>query len=104
VAAALDGGAAPEAAWAPLDGDVEGARRIGRAAVRSADSGAALAGALARVAEDLRADRAAAAEAAARRAGVLVVLPLVLCFLPAFLLVGVVPVVVAVLGDALAGP
>ncbi|HEX7746632.1 MAG TPA: secretion system protein, partial [Micromonosporaceae bacterium] len=54
-----------------------------------------------RVADDLRADRAAAAEAAARRAGVLVVLPLGLCFLPAFILAGLVPVIVAVLGDVL---
>jgi Flp pilus assembly protein TadB len=49
----------------------------------------------------LRADRSLAAEAAARRAGVLIVLPLGLCFLPAFLLAGLVPVVVAVIGDVL---
>jgi pilus assembly protein TadC len=58
-----------------------------------------LAGALSRLAEDLRADRLVRAEAAARRAGVLIVLPLGLCFLPAFLLAGIVPVIVAVLGD-----
>jgi pilus assembly protein TadC len=40
-------------------------------------------------------------EAAARRAGVLVVLPLGLCFLPAFVFAGLVPVIVAVLGDVL---
>ena len=39
--------------------------------------------------------------AAARRSGVLIVLPLGLCFLPAFVLAGLVPVVVAVLGDVL---
>ena len=39
--------------------------------------------------------------AAARTAGVLVVLPLGLCFLPAFVLAGLVPVVVAVVGDVL---
>jgi pilus assembly protein TadC len=60
-----------------------------------------MAGALGRVAADLRAARRADAEAAAQRLGVLVVLPLGLCFLPAFLLTGVVPVVVAVLGDVL---
>ena len=49
----------------------------------------------------LRADRKVAVEAAAQRAGVLIVLPLGLCFLPAFLLAGLVPVVVAVLGDVL---
>jgi pilus assembly protein TadC len=58
-------------------------------------------GALGRLADDLRAARAARAEAGAQRLGVLVVLPLGLCFLPAFLLTGVVPVIVAVLGDVL---
>jgi hypothetical protein len=51
------------------------------------------------VAADLRAARAASADGTARRVGVLAVLPLGLCFLPAFLLTGVVPVVVAVLGE-----
>lgn len=93
-------GAPPDEAWAHL-APVAGAERLIRAAVRSHDSGAALAGALTRVADDLRVDRAVAAEAAARRAGVLVVLPLGLCFLPAFVLAGLVPVIVAVLGDVL---
>ncbi|PSK61713.1 hypothetical protein B0E53_06380 [Micromonospora sp. MH33] len=70
-------------------------------ATRSSSSGAALAGALTRLADDLRSDRSTAAEAAARRAGVLIVLPLGLCFLPAFILAGLVPVIVAVLGDVL---
>ncbi|WP_338090909.1 type II secretion system F family protein [Planosporangium thailandense] len=100
VATALRLGARPVEAWAPLT-DVPGVERVCRAAVRSADSGGAMAGALDRVAGDLRAIRAARAEAAAQRLGVLVVLPLGLCFLPAFLLTGVVPVVVAVLGDVL---
>jgi Flp pilus assembly protein TadB len=99
VARSLSDGAAPAEAWAHL-ADVTGAARLVRAAVRSAESGAALGGALGRLGEDLRAARAAAAEAAARRVGVLAVLPLGLCFLPAFVLTGVVPVVVAVLGDA----
>jgi Flp pilus assembly protein TadB len=93
-------GAGPAEAWAQLS-DVPGADRLIRAAIRSSASGGALAGALARLADDLRADRTVAAEAAARRAGVLIVLPLGLCFLPAFMLAGLVPVVVAVLGDVL---
>lgn len=93
------GAAAPEA-WAHLR-DVPGADRLIAAAIRSSASGGALAGALGRLADDLRGDRKVAAEAAARRAGVLIVLPLGLCFLPAFLLAGLVPVVVAVLGDVL---
>jgi Flp pilus assembly protein TadB len=100
VGTALRLGARPEEAWAPLTG-VPGADRLRQAAVRSADSGAAMTGALARLADDLRAVRRARAEAGAQRLGVLVVLPVGLCFLPAFLLTGVVPVVVAVLGDVL---
>ena len=93
-------GAGPPEAWAHL-ADVPGADRMVAAAIRSSASGGALAGALSRLADDLRGDRSVAAEAAARRAGVLIVLPLGLCFLPAFLLAGLVPVVVAVLGDVL---
>jgi len=87
-------------AWAHL-GDSEAARRVVRAAQRSGHSGAALAGSLARVADDLRADAVLAAETRARTAGVLVVLPLGLCFLPAFVLTGLVPVIVAVVGGVL---
>ncbi|MGB2568806.1 type II secretion system F family protein [Micromonospora citrea] len=93
-------GGGPEEAWAHL-APVPGAERLVAAALRSSRSGAALAGALTRVADDLRADRSTAAEASARRAGVLIVLPLGLCFLPAFILAGLVPVIVAVLGDVL---
>ncbi|WBB82432.1 type II secretion system F family protein [Micromonospora sp. WMMD882] len=93
-------GGGPDEAWAHL-ASVPGAERLVTAAVRSAESGAALAGALTRLADDLRADRVTAAEASARRAGVLIVLPLGLCFLPAFILAGLVPVIVAVLGDVL---
>jgi Flp pilus assembly protein TadB len=93
-------GAGPEEAWGHLS-DVAGAQRVIAAAVRSSASGGALAGAFTRLADDLRADRGIAAEAAARRAGVLIVLPLGLCFLPAFVLAGLVPVIVAVLGDVL---
>jgi len=93
-------GAGPAEAWTHLS-DVAGAERVVAAAIRSSASGGALAGALLRLADDLRSDRSVAAEAAARRAGVLIVLPLGLCFLPAFALAGLVPVVVAVLGDVL---
>jgi pilus assembly protein TadC len=100
---ALRLGAPAGEAWSYLD-DVEGAGRLHRAAERSGHSGAGFAGALHRVAEELRADRLLAAEAAGRRAGVLIVLPLGLCFLPAFVLTGLVPVIVAVLGGVLTTP
>lgn len=100
VAQALALGATPADAWQEL-APVAGAGRLVRTAVRGAEHGSAMAGALLRLADDLRADRAIAAEAAARRAGVLIVLPLGLCFLPAFILAGLMPVIVAVLGDVL---
>jgi Flp pilus assembly protein TadB len=100
VSRALRLGATADQAWAYL-GDVAGGDRLAQAAGRSEHSGAAFAGALHRVAEDLRATRLSTADAAARRAGVLIVLPLGLCFLPAFVLAGLVPVIVAVLGDVL---
>ncbi|SNY70894.1 type II secretion system F family protein [Paractinoplanes atraurantiacus] len=93
-------GAAPDEAWAHL-ADMAGAQRLVAAAIRSSASGGALAGALARLSGDLRADLAAAVEAKAQRAAVLIVLPLGLCFLPAFFLAGLVPVMTSVLKDVL---
>ncbi len=100
VGAALRRGQAPDEAWQHV-ADLPGGPRLASVATRSAERGSALSRALEQQAVDLRAARAAAAEAAARKAGVLVVLPLGLCFLPAFLLAGVVPLVVSVLGDLL---
>jgi Flp pilus assembly protein TadB len=100
VARALRIGMNPQEAWSGLTG-IPGAERIARAATRSAGSGAVLTTTLDRLSEDLRADRAARAEATAQRIGVLAVLPLGLCFLPAFFLAGVVPVAAAVFGDVI---
>jgi pilus assembly protein TadC len=97
---ALRLGLSSREAWAYL-GRSDGAVRVARAADRSTHSGAAFASSLARVAEDLRTDGLHAAEARARTAGVLIVLPLGLCFLPAFVLTGLVPVIVAVVGGVL---
>lgn len=101
VGRALRLGASPRDAWAHL-ADLPGGRRLSRVAARSADRGTALTQALERQAADLRVAKAAAAEASARRVGVLVVLPLGVCFLPAFVLMGVVPVVAAVIRDVVA--
>ena len=100
VADGLRLGLEPADAW-PMLRTTPGADRIVDAVVRSAESGAAVARALERLADDLRGSRAVAVEAAAARVGVLIVLPLGLCFLPAFVLAGIVPVIVAVLGDVL---
>lgn len=93
VAVSLRLGSSPEHAWSRLAAD-PALRPVARAVVRVSDSGAALAPMITRVAEEQRARARLAAEAAARRAGVLVVVPLGLCFLPAFLLLGVAPVVI----------
>jgi pilus assembly protein TadC len=100
VARQLALGAPAAEAWRGLAA-VADATPLARAAIRADQSGAALAGACGRLAADLRAGDDAAAEAAARRAGVLVVLPLGCCFLPAFVLLGVVPVVMGVLDGVL---
>jgi Flp pilus assembly protein TadB len=75
-----------------------------RALVRTADSGASAAGVLEALCADLRSARAMQAETAASRAGVLAVLPLALCFLPAFVLLGLVPVVAGLAGGVLDVP
>ncbi len=76
-----------------------------RAAVSAFDraqtSGAKPAAALVRLAPRARDEAHAESIAAARRAGVLAVAPLGLCFLPAFLLIGVVPVVLGSLPNLL---
>ncbi|MGH3551952.1 MAG: type II secretion system F family protein [Mycobacterium sp.] len=99
-------GADPAVAWsAPpdlpagsLDTQTDALLRLAR---RSAASGAALAEAVAELATQCRHDAAHSAGAAAERAGVLIAGPLGLCFLPAFVCLGVVPVVAGLAGDLL---
>lgn len=95
VAAHLRLGADPTAAWHALAGEPALAPLV-RAVSRVSTTGAALAGTLTRLAEDERAAAAWRAELAARRVGVRTAAPLGLCFLPAFILVGVVPVVIGI--------
>ena len=68
------------------------------AARRSASSGARLAGALEQVAAELRSAARHDALARAQRAGSFAVAPLGLCFLPAFVCLGIVPVVAGLAG------
>lgn len=68
---------------------------------RSADSGAAVAHVLRVHAAETRRRRWAGLEVRARAVGVKSVLPLMTCFLPAFILVGVVPIVASGLGEYL---
>ena len=92
VGAGLDLGAPPAGAWAPMLREPALAS-LGRAIIRSAESGAPLTEILAALAEDQRRTLRTRAQAAARTAGVHAVAPLALCFLPAFIVVGVIPVV-----------
>ncbi len=92
-------GGRPAPSWWAITGVAEvttAARELAtfaRALHRTEDSGARLAATLERLADQTRAQHQERALAAARRAGVAAVAPLGLCFLPAFIALGVVPVV-----------
>jgi tight adherence protein C len=72
-------------------------RRLGEAITQSETVGSSLGGALGELADESRAVRRAAGEARARAAPVKLLFPLALLILPAFLLLTVVPVVLATL-------
>ena len=95
-------GAEPATAWTRPDGPagnhVEALLRLAR---RSASSGTALAQGVAELADQSRHEAADAASAAAERASVLIAGPLGLCYLPAFVCMGIVPVVAGLAGDVL---
>nr|WP_241249838.1 type II secretion system F family protein [Rhodococcus sp. X156] len=95
-------GADPAAAWAAA-AEQEDTEPLARLARRSGRSGASLAGGVAELAELQRAAAEDSAAAGAERAGVLVAGPLGLCFLPAFVCLGVAPVVVGLAGPLLQG-
>lgn len=65
-------------------------------------SGARIAPRCRELAANLRADATDHARAAAERAGVLIALPLAVCFLPAFIVLGLAPVVISLATDLLA--
>lgn len=94
VAALLAVGVAPEQAWHQAAHE-PGLAQVGRLVVASGNSGAGIASGAERITAALRADAAATATASAERAGVFISLPLALCFLPAFITLGLVPVVVS---------
>jgi pilus assembly protein TadC len=96
VAALYRLGAEPRRAWADVPGELAG---LGRLLVRAGESGAAVVPALRSLAADSRSTERADAEAAVRRAAVWVLAPLGACFLPAFLCLGVVPLVLGIAGD-----
>ena len=100
-------GADPAVAWsAPpglppnsLDPQTDALLRLAR---RSSASGAALAEGVAELAVAVPPGRRTCGRAAAERAAVLIAGPLGLCFLPAFVCLGIVPVVAGLAGDVTA--
>ena len=92
VITAMQMGADPHSAWSPWL-DEPALSPIAQAIIRSQHSGSPLSTVLDAAAADMRQAYRADVEARARAAGVRAVAPLALCYLPAYLLVGVVPVV-----------
>lgn len=101
-AALLRLGAAPAEAWAALDDDPSLAP-LAAVASRSSHSGIRLADGLVRQASAVREQLQVADVNRAQRVGVVALLPLGLCFLPAFVCLGIVPIVAGVAGSAFGG-
>lgn len=94
-------GASATRVWKPL-ADEPALAPIARAILRSAETGAPLTTVLLRVSDDLRLNRRAQLEQAAKTVGIKAVGPLGLCFLPAFMLLGVVPLIASLIATGLA--
>jgi len=95
-------GGEPADAWRRLAA-LPGAGPLARLLERADESGLPAAGPVARLAAEARADWTRTATARARRAAVLITAPVGLCFLPAFIAVGVLPVVIGLAGGATGG-
>ncbi|SCG02197.1 Type II secretion system (T2SS), protein F, partial [Streptomyces sp. LamerLS-31b] len=95
-------GGIPADAWHGLAA-LPGAGALARLLERADESGLPAAAPVARIASDTRADWGRSATARARRAAVLMSAPVGLCFLPAFVAIGVLPVVIGLAGGVMAG-
>jgi Flp pilus assembly protein TadB len=91
-------GADPVDAWAPAMACPHTVV-LARGARHTARSGTALADVVATLATTVRDSAGDAAEARAQRAGVLIAAPLGVCFLPAFICLGIAPVVAGLAGQ-----
>lgn len=85
-------GADPAAEWSRLSHDPQ-LGDLGRTMLRSIEHGVPVAQSLARLAEDRRRERRTTTQLRAQSVGVKAAGPLALCFLPAFMIIGVVPTV-----------
>lgn len=102
VAAQVSVGVGDAAAWRSVADDPawgDAARDL----ARSAESGTAVVDVLLVHARDARRRRREMLQSRARTVGVRSVLPLVCCYLPAFILIGVIPILDSVLSGVLAG-
>lgn len=95
-------GGEPVDAWRRLAA-LPGAQGLARLLERAGESGVPAAVPVGRLASEARAEWARTATARARRAAVMVTAPVGLCFLPAFLAIGVLPVVIGLAGGLLRG-
>jgi Flp pilus assembly protein TadB len=95
VVAHLRLGGDPISSWRQLE-RVRSLAPVGRSIARAAESGAPVAAAVAVVADEHRRQRRWRAQLRAHRVSVRAAAPLGLCFLPAFILIGIVPVVVGI--------
>ncbi|MDI6910564.1 type II secretion system F family protein [Nocardioides sp.] len=96
ITARLALGLDPGQVWSALADDPH-LGRLGRTLARAHTSGAPVVAAVERLADDLARSARADTEERARAVGVKAALPLGLCLLPAFVLIGIVPLVVALL-------
>ncbi|NGO11059.1 hypothetical protein G5C60_26530, partial [Streptomyces sp. HC44] len=95
-------GGEPAEVWRGLAA-LPGARALARLLERAGESGVPAANPVARLAAEARAEWGRTATARARRAAVMVTAPVGLCFLPAFIAIGVLPVVIGLAGGVLGG-
>ncbi|MFC5214347.1 type II secretion system F family protein [Streptomyces coerulescens] len=95
-------GGEPGEAWQRL-ASIPGAGALARLLERADVTGLPAAGPAARLAAEARAEWTRNATERARRAAVMVSAPVGLCFLPAFIAVGVAPVVIGLAGGVLGG-
>jgi pilus assembly protein TadC len=96
VAASLALGSDPRQAWATAPVELA---PLGRVLIRASESGSSVGDVLRTLAAEGRAAAGARAEVALRRAGVWILAPLGLCFLPAFVCLGVLPLVLGIAGN-----
>ncbi|MGH3366424.1 MAG: type II secretion system F family protein, partial [Nocardioidaceae bacterium] len=91
----LELGSDPVAVWGELGRESGPLAPLGRTMARSLETGAPIAADLRRLGDDLRRRARAHSQQQARNVGVRAAAPLGLCFLPAFVLIGVVPSIVS---------